>query len=109
MGYELHITRASDWLDSASNPISQQEWEAFTRRVPGLRPGGWVDWSDIGRQPVFAWTCDDGTVVSLSWRHGEVQVAGAFSDAATRSLARLAASLHANLVGDEHERYEPTP
>jgi hypothetical protein len=109
MGYELHITRATDWLDSASNPISQQEWEAFAGRVPGLRPGGWVDWSDIGRQPVFAWTCDDGTVVSLSWRHGEVQVAGAFSDAATRSLARLAESLHANLVGDDHERYEPKP
>jgi hypothetical protein len=109
MGYELHITRATDWLDSASNPISQQEWEAFTRRVPSLRPEGWVDWSDIGRQPVFGWTCDDGTVVSLSWRHGEVQIAGAFSDAATRSLARLAESLNANLVGDEHERYDPKP
>jgi hypothetical protein len=107
MGYELRITRAMDWLDSASNPISQEEWEAFTRRVPGLRPEGWVDRSDIGRQPVFAWTCDDGTVVSLSWRHGEVQVAGAFSDAATRSLVRLAESLNANLVGDDHERYDP--
>jgi hypothetical protein len=35
MGYELHITRAMDWLDSASSPISQQEWEAFT---PQIRP-----------------------------------------------------------------------
>jgi hypothetical protein len=33
---------------------------------------------------------DDGTVASLHWRYGEVRVAGAFSDAATRSLARLA-------------------
>jgi hypothetical protein len=109
MGYQLHITRATDWLDSASNPISQQEWEAFTRSVPGLRPEGWIDWSDLGRQPVFAWTCDDGTVVSLHWRHGQVLVAGAFSDTATRSLARLAESLNANLLGDEGERYDPKP
>jgi hypothetical protein len=33
---------------------------------------------------------DDGTVVSLHWRYGEVRVAVAFSDAATRFLARLA-------------------
>ena len=33
---------------------------------------------------------DDGTVSSLHWRYGEVRVAGAFSDAATRFLARLA-------------------
>jgi hypothetical protein len=45
----------------------------------------------------------------VSWRHGEVQIAGAFSDAATRSLARLAASLDANLLGDEDERYDPKP
>jgi hypothetical protein len=108
MGYELHITRATDWLDSASNPISQQEWEAFTHSVPGLRPEGWIDYSDLGRQPIFSWTCDDGTVVSLCWRHGEVRVAGA-SDAATRSLARLAESLNANLLGDDGERYDPKP
>lgn len=26
MGWELHIVRTENWLDSASNPISSEEW-----------------------------------------------------------------------------------
>jgi hypothetical protein len=36
MGYDLHITRAKTWTDSAKHPISEPEWRACAAADPEL-------------------------------------------------------------------------
>jgi hypothetical protein len=38
MGYDLHITRADDWIDSTQSPITPDEWHAFIANDPELTP-----------------------------------------------------------------------
>lgn len=40
MGYDVHITRAKDWLDSELHPISLEEWCAYVNRDPEMRLDG---------------------------------------------------------------------
>src|SRR5688572_9391563 len=37
MGYDVHITRASDWTDSETNPITFAEWLAYVKSDSELR------------------------------------------------------------------------
>jgi hypothetical protein len=104
VGYDLHITRADDWIDGEKTPISRQRWKAFAAGEGRLTVGGWFD-ADIGRQPAWTYTSSDGKDFSLSWRNGIVDVTGRFSDQACRELAGLATALGAQLVGDEGESF----
>lgn len=36
MGYELHITRASTWVEADTNPITLEEWLAYVESDPEL-------------------------------------------------------------------------
>lgn len=80
MGYDLHITRAADWTQSESNPITEAEWEAHVALDPELlltgaaetsTPGGPLGYRSAG---LAVWTrhpsgetvwfdCRDGAVV----------------------------------------------
>ena len=53
MGYELHITRAEEWLDSESTPISQDEWLRVATDA-GLAVMGSLDLDGIGPQAIYA-------------------------------------------------------
>jgi hypothetical protein len=65
VGYEFHITRAENWVESDQRPITAEEWLAVVAADPELRideengpyfavwsgpcsyeGGGWFDWSD---------------------------------------------------------------
>jgi hypothetical protein len=65
MGWELHMTRADDWSQSADRPITAEEWLAVVAADPELHideangryfavwshprsksDGGWFDWAD---------------------------------------------------------------
>jgi hypothetical protein len=105
MSYDLHITRAGFWPDADQHPIPRAEWERFAESHPELIQDGEVSWRDIGTQPVYSYTLPDGGQASLSWHHEHVYVNGRFESVA--ALAELAASLHARLVGDDHEEYHP--
>ena len=105
MGYELHITRARDWVESIEHPISVEEWNDVARGHPALREHGVIHWSDIGAQPVFSITGDDGRGASLTWRHARITVKGDYGDAVQETVLALAEELQAMLVGDEGERY----
>ncbi len=102
MGYELHITRAADWVDSEGQPIGRAEWAAYADRHPELVANGWVEWADIGREITYDCTDKYGQVARLSWRHGHVVVT--CGEDYSKLLA-IATDLGARLVGDEDEVY----
>src|ERR1051325_8075443 len=37
MGYDVHITRAQDWTESAAHPITFDEWKAYIRSDREMR------------------------------------------------------------------------
>jgi hypothetical protein len=107
VGYDLHITRAAEWLDSTQAPIGRAEWNAFARHDDRLAEVSWVDMRDTGREPVYAVTTSEAHEFSLWWNRDQVSVKGHFTDRACQELAELAAALNANLVGDDGEHYAP--
>jgi hypothetical protein len=102
MGYELHMTRASDWLDSEERPISLRDWLEFAHNSAALRQEGHLDLHSVGRQPVFTWGSLDSVAVGLHWCEGRVILSGAHAPGVDLvGLADLAAELSAKLIGDE--------
>lgn len=100
MGWEVHMTRADPWTDSAARPITSDEWLAVVASDPELRidpangpyfavwsgpcsypDGGWFDWAD-------------GCV---STKHPDRAILG--------KLLQLAARLGAFVQGDDGEVY----
>ncbi|WP_238015036.1 hypothetical protein KZZ52_33900 [Dactylosporangium sp. AC04546] len=104
MGYDLHITRAEDWLDAEARPIGRDEWNSYAGRHPDMVAEGWVEWADVGREPIYDWPSGNEERSSLSWRNGEVVVTGVYTDHLP-GLVTIAADLGANLIGDDGERY----
>ncbi|MGY6025204.1 hypothetical protein [Streptomyces spinosirectus] len=106
MGYELHMTRASDVMDSEECPITFEEWIAFARDCPVLCEDGYLDLVDIGRQALFTWISPAGGAVGFHWYEGRVTLSGAHApDVDRTALADLAAELSASLIGDDGEHY----
>ena len=123
MGYNLHITRASDWIESESAPIAIDEWKRAVASVPGIR---------LDDSALVVTNPKTGEKISLAVRDGDVAVfldgewfkvfhyregritfkpgPVNFDDpkdpvaAAAIGLARI---LGANIVGDEGEIYWP--
>jgi hypothetical protein len=105
VGYELHITRAQDWVDSEDAPISPTEWERAARA-----DGRLVDVATLGGDDpsgsAFVWRDELGP--SLYWFEGQVQVKGVRSQQEIGEIAAFGAELDANLVGDDGEHYDET-
>ena len=100
MGWEVHMTRADDWSDSAQRPITADEWLAVVAADPELEidkangpyftvwsgpcsypDGGWFDWAN-GR---------------VSTKHPDRTILG--------KMLQLAARLGARVQGDDGEEY----
>ncbi|MEH0826080.1 MULTISPECIES: hypothetical protein [unclassified Micromonospora] len=101
MGYELHISRAEEYYDSEEHPIALDEWLSYAGSNPTLSEDGWLG-SD---PPVFGYTCTDGSVVSLAWFEGAIDIKGHFNGDAYQEFGTIAEDLQANLQGDHGERY----
>jgi hypothetical protein len=101
LGYELHITRADDWVDSPASPISEADWDAMTERHPDCFYPVSALSGDRPRQ--CRWRGLRGPV--LSFERGQVTVKGVRDEAEVISLAALAADLGASLMGDDGEVY----
>lgn len=104
MGYELHLTRAEHWADSEDDPISLSEWEDFASGSGDLHDGGWVESEDGSRRRVFSHV-HEGVEFSLTWRDGQVDIAGVVGVKAAKSVSWLATAFGAQLVGDDGETY----
>ena len=104
MGYDLHISRAEEYHDSDAHPIPLDEWLSYAEGTPTLRAVGWLG-RDEERQPLYEHTCADGSVVSLTWFEGAIEIKGRFGGDAYREFGAIAEDLQANLQGDHGERY----
>jgi len=104
VGYDLHITRAGNWLDAQAQPIGRDEWNSYAGQHAALVEAGWTDWADVGRQPVYELTGRDEEGPALGWHRGEVNVSGETIEYLPELVA-IAADLHANVVGDDGENY----
>ena len=96
MGYELYITRAEHWWEGAETPIPEDEWQRFAATNPALLPTS---------SGLHLWQSEEGP--SLWWSGGIVHVKGVADEEQARAIARLANQMHAVLIGDDDERYEP--
>lgn len=77
MGYEIHISRAEEYDESEGQPITLPEWQSYADGNPALSVGGWLGW-DEDRQPIYGYTCADGSPVSLTWFEGANRHQGPF-------------------------------
>ena len=100
MGYAFHITRAEDWADSESNPISREEWESVANEFAALREDGYIAWRSIGHQKIYAVRHE---TASFSWREGRIDIEGYFSDAVEAVANNLAAMLGGKVQGDDED------
>jgi hypothetical protein len=96
VGWELHITRADDWLGSEASPISEAEWFAYIATDSRIRR--------FGTSSVATWNAEDGP--SMSWSGGQINVKGVRSEAEIGEIAAVAAGLGASLQGDDGETYD---
>jgi hypothetical protein len=119
MGYDIHITRAEEWSESETTPITLEEWIAHARSDPALRVDvidgradstlpdgqvlsikvkGLVAWFGKGAEPSrqpLAW---------FSWSEGSIDARN--PDTATlRKMHEIAKALNARVQGDEGELY----
>jgi hypothetical protein len=99
MGYDLHITRAADWTESASAPIRAEEWLDLVRRDPEFELDGL-------NGPYFAhWKNADSIQEGwLDWSAGQIYTK--YPDSSLlRKMVAIADRLGAIVVGDDGERY----
>ena len=102
MGYDLHITRAEDWGESRSNPITAEEWLAVVESDPELSPAGY-------NGPYFAlWRGpSENPEPWLDWSDGRVHTKNPDAPLVGKMI-RLAGRLGARVQGDDGEFY-PSP
>jgi hypothetical protein len=98
MPYQLHITRASDWVNSGELPITTAEWLKLVRTDAELV-------QDSRHGPHFVrWAGSSERMHWLEWTEGRINTAypdGAF----LRKLVTIAERLGAKVQGDGGEVY----
>jgi hypothetical protein len=110
VGYELHVTRASNWLDAEDHPIPEADWVALVQRDPELRvdyespytrrgPNG----TKVTIHPV-EWLGDPSRDTVFWYDQGEITTKDP-TEEATAKLKALAVALSARLFGDDGEEY----
>jgi len=102
VGYDLHLTRALDWLDSEEDPLSLDDWVTFASASSALTRTDEITFREL---PVFLLGTDPRTDPALYWQGGQVTVRGA-DEPHVPLLVAEAAKLGVRLVGDDHEVYE---
>ncbi len=103
MGYDLHITRTTDWLDSAEQPISREEWRTYVESDPELD-------SSKDDELSAAWYGEDGRpgqsecVGGFWWNEGRI-VEKNPNKSEIWKMTQMATVFNARLVGDNDEEY----
>lgn len=112
MGYDLHITRAQDWTDSESIPITGAEWKALVASDPQLEligaaeaaaPDGVLRYENPGLARWSGHTTDEEVWFDL--RQGRVVVKNP-DEATIAKMVAVASALGARVVGDDGETYD---
>lgn len=101
MGWEIHITRAKDWADSDTQPITEEEWLTLVHSDAELV----IDSRGNGR--FFAlWLAHsrDNDHPWFDWSYGQIHTTHPDQQTLTKAL-QIAAQLKAHVQGDECEEY----
>jgi hypothetical protein len=98
MAYQLHITRAADWMHSEELPITATEWLKLVRTDSELV-------QDHARGPYFVrWAGSQGRERWLEWADGRINTQ--YPDGALlKKLVAIAERLGAKVQGDGGEVY----
>lgn len=117
MGYEVHITRAEEWVESENFPISLADWKAYVNADPEMRLDGYAEATTpqgetirIESAGIVVWISYSGHGVGgnmawFSWFGGRVSVKGPDKEILQKMHA-IAKALNARVLGDEGERYD---
>lgn len=99
MGWELHIVRTECWFDSASDPISREEWLQLVNddeelTVDNVNGDSYAIWSGQSEhdEPWLGW--DDGRI---STKHPD--------EALYCKMLQVAEKLNAVVVDDDDHKY----
>ncbi|MBN1442715.1 MAG: hypothetical protein JXA90_08400 [Planctomycetes bacterium] len=101
MGYDIHITRASEWRENEGAEIRAEEWLAVIDADAQLSP-------DPANGPYSAlWTAhpEEKKDAWLDWYAGNVYTTNPDRHLVNKML-EIAARLEARVQGDENELYE---
>ena len=116
MGYDLHITRAPEWTESADDPITLAEWLAAVNADPEMRLDGFAeaDTPDgatvrYENEGLAVWTAysaheEDGNMAWFDYHRGTIVVKNP-DEEVIEKMKQLAAQLGAKVLGDEGEEY----
>ena len=115
MGYELHITRASEWSESELTPISISEWVAYINADSEMRLDGFAE-AQVGDEilryendGLAVWVGysgheSDGNMAWFDYRHGRIVVKSPDQEIVDKMI-RIARALNARVIGDDGEFY----
>jgi len=106
MGYELHITRAEDWVESLDDPIAEQEWRDYADNAAQLSVNGSIGLGGTAESPVYALEADGSAPLALWWCDGRIEVAGVAGESAVPAVLAVARHLRATVQGDDGETYD---
>jgi hypothetical protein len=103
MGYDVHVTRASDWTQNGGLEIRADEWQAHVAGDPNLEPDSTngpnsVLWSARPEGKKDAW---------LDWSRGNVYSTNP-DEALIEKMLAIAFDLKAQVQGDDGKVYAAT-
>lgn len=116
MGYDVHITRASSWLDSEELPITLEEWLSYIKNDAEMRRDdqatAFVDGKPVltyenpGLTVWTAWSENepDGNMAWFDYRDGRIIVKNPDEEILDK-MKQIAVALDAKVIGDEDEEY----
>ena len=116
MGYDFHITRASDWTESESHPIRLDEWKAFVSLRPEFRMDNFAEATSpkgeiirLDNEGLTVWTGysgheKHGNMAWFDYCRGRIVVKNA-DDEIRDKMKEVAGFFGARVVGDEGEEY----
>ncbi len=102
MGYEIHITRKSEWSDEDGPMIGEEEWLRLIEMDPELSLDRETQCSISDEEVVFAaWK---GAPGSLGWFNGEITTKNPERSLILK-MVQIAERLGAKVQGDDGEEY----
>jgi hypothetical protein len=116
MGYDVHITRAAHWSDSAATPITLDEWIEHVRSDPELRLDGHAEALSSSGETVryesaglVVWTAHSahaaGGMAWFDFREGRVVVKNPDEETLMK-MRQVARCLGARVQGDDGEHHD---
>ena len=114
MGYDIHITRASDWSESEERPISIEEWSAYVTSDPEMQLDNYAQVERDGHVlrhegSIAVWVTYSGHAVggNMAWfcySDGQIQVKNPDREILGKML-QIANRFGAKVRGDDGEEY----